>query len=124
VLENLDFIPTGALPPNRAEFLQHLNFSNLLDTVSDDYDLVVIDPPPILAVSDALIIGAHAGAVFILARAGVTTEGEITESLKRLNHAGIAPQGVVFNDMPLRFGGYAYQFSYGHVPQLEGKEAS
>ncbi len=119
VLENLDFIPTGALPPNRAEFLQHLNFSNLLDTVSAEYDLVVIDPPPILAVSDVLIIGAHVGAVFILARAGVTTEGQITESVKRLNHAGISPQGVVFNDMPLRIGGYSYQFSYGHVPQLE-----
>ena len=119
VLENLDFIPTGALPPNRAEFLQHLNFSNVLDTVSAQYDLVVIDPPPLLAVSDALIIGAHVGAVFLLARAGITTEGEITESVKRLNHAGIAPQGVVFNDMPLRIGGYAYQFSYGHVPQLK-----
>jgi tyrosine-protein kinase Etk/Wzc len=119
VLENLDFIPTGALPPNRAEFLQHLNFSNLLDAVSDEYDLVVIDPPPILAVSDVLIIGAHVGAVFILARAGVTTEGEITESVKRLNHAGISPQGVVFNDLPLRLGGYSYQFSYGHIPQLE-----
>jgi tyrosine-protein kinase Etk/Wzc len=118
VLENLDFIPTGALPPNRAEFLQHLNFSNLLDMVSDQYDVVVIDPPPILAVSDVLIIGAHVGAVFILARAGVTTEGEITESVKRLNHAGISPQGVVFNDTPLRLGGRSYHFQYGHVPQL------
>ncbi|MES2324782.1 MAG: polysaccharide biosynthesis tyrosine autokinase [Pseudomonadota bacterium] len=119
VLENLDFIPTGALPPNRSEFLQHLNFANLLDTVSAEYDVVIIDPPPILAVSDVLIIGAHVGAVFILARAGVTTEGEINESIKRLNHAGISPQGVVFNDMPLRIGGYAYQFKYGHIPQLE-----
>ncbi len=118
VLENLDFIPTGALPPNRSEFLQHLNFANLLDTVSQEYDVVLIDPPPILAVSDALTIGAHVGAIFILARAGVTTEGEITESMKRMNHAGIAPQGVVFNDLPLRIGGYAYQFKYGHVPQL------
>ncbi len=118
VLENLDFIPTGALPPNRAEFLQHLNFSNLLDAVSDQYDVVVIDPPPILAVSDVLIIGAHVGAVFILARAGVTTEAEITESVKRLNHAGISPQGVVFNDTPLRLGGHSYHFQYGHVPQL------
>ncbi|MES2900888.1 MAG: polysaccharide biosynthesis tyrosine autokinase [Pseudomonadota bacterium] len=118
VLENLDFIPTGALPPNRSEFLQHLNFAQLLDTVSQDYDVVLIDPPPILAVSDALTIGAHVGAIFILARAGVTTEGEINESMKRMNHAGIAPQGVVFNDMPLRVGGYAYQFKYGHVPQL------
>jgi tyrosine-protein kinase Etk/Wzc len=50
-------------------------------------------------VADALIIGAHAGAVFIVARSGMTTEGEINESVKRLNHAGISPQGVLFNDM-------------------------
>ena len=118
VRDNLDFIPTGALPANRAEFLQHLNFANLLDTVSAEYDLVLIDPPPILAVADALIIGAHTGAVFILARAGITTEAEITESVKRLNHAGISPQGVLFNDVSLRIGGYAYQFKYGHVPQI------
>jgi tyrosine-protein kinase Etk/Wzc len=99
VMENLDFIPTGALPPNRAEFLLHLNFGELLETVSANYDLVLLDPPPILAVADALIIGAHAGAVFILTRAGVTTEAEINESIKRLNHAGISPQGVLFNDM-------------------------
>jgi tyrosine-protein kinase Etk/Wzc len=99
VMENLDFIPTGALPPNRSEFLLHLNFGALLETVSANYDLVLLDPPPILAVADALIIGAHAGAVFILTRAGVTTEAEINESIKRLNHAGISPQGVLFNDM-------------------------
>ena len=107
VMENLDFIPTGALPPNRSEFLLHLNFGELLETVSANYDLVLLDPPPILAVADALIIGAHAGAVFILTRAGVTTEGEINESIKRLNHAGISPQGVLFNDMALRLGGAA-----------------
>jgi tyrosine-protein kinase Etk/Wzc len=99
VMENLDIIPTGPLPPNRSEFLLHLNFGGLLETVSANYDLVLLDPPPILAVADALIIGAHAGAVFILTRAGVTTEVEINESIKRLNHAGISPQGVLFNDM-------------------------
>jgi tyrosine-protein kinase Etk/Wzc len=99
VMENLDFIPTGPLPPNRSEFLLHLNFGELLETVRVNYDLVLLDPPPILAVADALIIGAHAGAVFILTRAGVTTEADINESIKRLNHAGISPQGVLFNDM-------------------------
>ncbi len=111
VLENLDFMPTGALPANRAEFLQHSNFANLLDTVSHDYDIVLIDPPPILAVSDALIIGALVGAVFILARAGVTTESEINESIKRLNHAGISPQGVLFNDLALRLAGASHRQS-------------
>jgi tyrosine-protein kinase Etk/Wzc len=116
VLDNLDFIPTGELPPNRSEFLLHLNFGTLLESVSASYDLVLIDPPPILAVADALIIGAHAGAVFILARAGVTTEADINESIKRLNHSGISPQGVLFNDMPLRLAPYSAQ--YGSIPQL------
>lgn len=104
VMDNLDFIPTGELPPNRSDFLQHTNFATLLESVSSRYDLVLVDAPPVLAVADALIIGAHAGAVFIVARAGVTTEGQINESIKRLHHAGISPQGVLFNDMALRLG--------------------
>jgi tyrosine-protein kinase Etk/Wzc len=99
VLDNLDFIPTGVLPPNRSEFLLHLNFTALLETVSAQYDLVLINPPSILSVADALIIGSHAGATFILARARVTTDAEIVESIKRLNHAGLSPQGVLFNDL-------------------------
>ncbi len=110
VMDNLDFIPTGELPPNRSEFLLHLNFGALLESVSSRYDLVLLDPPPVLAVADALVIGAHAGAVFIVARAGVTTEGQINESVKRLNQAGISPQGVLFNDMALRLGSSAAQY--------------
>jgi tyrosine-protein kinase Etk/Wzc len=106
VVDNLDFIPTGELPPNRSEFLLHLNFGSLLQRISPHYDLVLLDPPPLLAVADALIIGAHAGAVFIVARSGRTNEAEINESIKRLNHAGISPQGVVFNDMAQRLGAY------------------
>jgi len=115
VLENLDFIPTGDLPNNRSEFLLQLNFGTLLETVSARYDLVLLDPPPLLAVADALIIGAHAGAVFIVARSGLTTENHINESIKRLNHAGISPRGVLFNDMALRLGDYRSQYG---TPQL------
>jgi tyrosine-protein kinase Etk/Wzc len=110
VMDNLDFIPTGELPPNCSDFLLHLNFGALLESVSSRYDLVLLDPPSVLAVADALIIGAHVGAVFIIARAGVTTEGQINESVKRLNHAGIAPQGVLFNDMALRLGSSVAQY--------------
>jgi tyrosine-protein kinase Etk/Wzc len=107
VVENLDFIPTGPLPPNRSEFLLDVNLSALLETLSADYDLVLIDTPPILAAADALIIGARAGAVFLLARASITTEAEITESIKRLNYAGMSPQGVLFNDMTYGIGRYS-----------------
>jgi len=110
VQDNLDFIPTGELPTNRSEFLLQLNLGNVLELVSTRYDLVLLDPPPLLAVADALIVGAHAGAVFIVARSGVTTESHINESIKRLNHAGISPRGVLFNDMALRLGDYRSQY--------------
>ncbi|MFL6709747.1 MAG: polysaccharide biosynthesis tyrosine autokinase [Massilia sp.] len=118
VIDNLDFIATGPLPPNRSEFLLQLNFGQMLSSVSAVYDLVLIDPPPILAVADALIIGAHAGAVFIVTRSGHTTESDITESIKRLNHAGISPRGVLFNDLTVRPGIRRTQRSEAEAPRL------
>lgn len=99
VIENLDFIATGTPPRNRSDFLLHLNFSSLLETVGANYDLVLIDTPPVAQAADALVIGRHVGAVFVVARARVTTDAGITESVKRLRHAGLAPQGVLFNAM-------------------------
>ncbi|MBW8900068.1 MAG: polysaccharide biosynthesis tyrosine autokinase [Massilia sp.] len=118
VVENLDFIPTGELPPNRSEFLLHLNFGGLLQQVGAHYDLVLLDPPPLLDVADALIIGSHAGAVFIVARSGRTNESEINESIKRLNHAGISPQGILFNDMAPRLGAYGAYTKFTATGQI------
>jgi tyrosine-protein kinase Etk/Wzc len=98
----LDLLSTGALPPNPSEFLLHPNLAALLLAAATHYDCVLIDAPPLLAVSDALVLGGHAGAVFLVARAGVSTADELNESINRLNQAGVAPQGVVFNDMAVR----------------------
>lgn len=119
VIDNLDFIPTGALPPNRSDFLLHLNFSTVLDALSAKYDLILIDTPPLLLAADALVIGARAGAVFLLARARVTTDAEITESVKRLNHAGLSPQGVLFNNISPRIGRSHAHFPTGPIGQLK-----
>jgi tyrosine-protein kinase Etk/Wzc len=118
VLNNLDFIPTGALPPNRSELLQHLNFSALLESLKPKYDLVLINPPSILFAADALIIGRQAGAAFIVARAGVTTEAEIVESVKRMNHVGLSPQGILFNDLTPALGRYTTSYHPEPVAQL------
>ncbi|SFU91722.1 polysaccharide biosynthesis tyrosine autokinase [Pseudoduganella namucuonensis] len=97
IIPGLHFIATGPLPPNPSEFLLHPRFAALLQTLSQQYDYVLIDSAPLLSVSDALVTAGHAGAMFLLTRAGATTEEEINESIKRLNQAGIAPQGVLFN---------------------------
>lgn len=115
---NLDFLSTGNLPPNPSEYLLHPNFSAVLQFLSAQYDIVLIDPPPVLLVSDVLTIASHAGAVFILTRAGVTTESEINETIKRLNHAGISPQGILFNDLKLRSHEFV-KYSYGNQRLLQ-----
>jgi tyrosine-protein kinase Etk/Wzc len=119
VIENVDFIATGTLPSNPSELLLRTNFGTLLQSLSSLYDVVLIDGTPILAVSDTMIIGAHAGAIYILTRAGVTTPGEIAESIKRLSQAGLAAKGVLFNDLTLRPGRYGYGYKYGKYRQVQ-----
>lgn len=132
VTENVDFIATGTLPSNPAEVLMQQNLGTLLESLSSLYDVVLIDGAPLLAVSDTINIGVHAGAIYLLTRAGVTTPGEIAESIKRLSQAGLAAKGVVFNDLELRPGRYGYgykygsyrpvQYSFGAQPLLEGPQ--
>lgn len=123
VIANLDFIPTGSLSGTRPDLFMHIDVGVLLESVRAQYDLVLVDSPPILALADSLVIGSHAGAVFLVVRAGVSTERQITESIKRLNQAGVLPFGILFNDVKPRLSGYGYKFdaSYGYrnIAQLE-----
>jgi tyrosine-protein kinase Etk/Wzc len=113
VIENMDFITTGTLPQHPSELLLRPNFGAFLKELSSRYDLVLIDAPPILAVADTMIVGAHVGAIYIMTRAGVTTPGEISESMKRLSQAGLEAKGVLFNDLKVRPGRYGYGYTYG-----------
>ncbi len=99
VLANLDFIPSGTLGRNRTEILLHRRLAASLESVRGAYDVVLIDAAPILTTADALTIGAIAGAVFILARAGHTTEQHIHDAVRRMGQAGLSPHGVLFNDL-------------------------
>jgi len=116
VTENVDFISTGPLPSNASELLLHVNFGKLLATLEDSYDYVLIDTPPILAVSDTLTVGPHAGTILMIARAGVSTASDIRESMKRLDQAGMSVKGIVLNDVKARPGGYHSKFGrYRHT---------
>jgi tyrosine-protein kinase Etk/Wzc len=113
VVENVDFISTGNLPPKPAELLAHENFGRLLEALSARYDLVLIDTAPVLAVADALAIAPHAGSVFGIVRGGVSTVGEIDETVKRLNQAGATVTGAIFNDLRPGATRYGYEAAYG-----------
>ena len=119
VVPNLDLITTGSLAAQRPDLMLKVDVGILLDALRDQYDIVLIDSPPVLALADPLVIGNHAGAVFLIVRAGVSTAREIAESVKRLNQAGIVPAGVIFNDVKPRLSHYGYKYAYGQVGQLE-----
>jgi tyrosine-protein kinase Etk/Wzc len=99
VAPHLDFIAAGGAGPYQAELLQPRLLSDVLRELGTRYDVVLVTAPPVLAAADALVVGASAGVVFLVARSGLTTEAHLGAAVKRLNHAGIAPHGVVFNDV-------------------------
>lgn len=117
LVPNLDIVTTGTLPPNPSELLLHDNFSDFLKHVTDAYDHVIIDSPPILAVTDASIIGQLAGATLMVLKSGVHPMREIEASVKRLQQANVNLRGLLFNDIRLtskRYGAgrYSYQYAY------------
>jgi tyrosine-protein kinase Etk/Wzc len=115
VSPQVDLITTGTLPPNPAELLMSLATVQLLQDLAAQYDIVLIDTPPVLAVSDTQVLAPQAGTVFMVARADATTLGELQESTKRLKQSGVSVRGVIFNDLNLskRRYGYGMGYKYG-----------
>ncbi|MBK5205297.1 MAG: polysaccharide biosynthesis tyrosine autokinase [Polaromonas sp.] len=114
VSAQVDLITTGTLPPNPAELLMSPATVQLLQTLAAQYDIVLIDTPPVLAVSDTQVIAPQAGTVFLVARAEVSTLGELQESAKRLGQSGVAVRGVIFNDVNISKRRYGYGGGYGY----------
>jgi tyrosine-protein kinase Etk/Wzc len=115
VAPGLDFISTGALPPNSADIVQNDRMPRVLDQLSARYDLVIIDTPPVLAVSDTANIAAHCATVFLVGRFKRTTIGELLETTKQLAQANVAVKGVIFNGVDasgLRYGSKYGQYRY------------
>jgi len=110
-IENLDLLPAGIAGRNPSELLNSQRFLDLLDLLAEKYDHVVIDSPPLLAVTDARIIAASAEATVLVLRAGKSNRklGEL--SIDGLFSVGAKLLGAVVNDVQRR--GYKYYGSYG-----------
>lgn len=114
-INGFDYVTTGELPPNPSELLLHPRFEAFLKDVSQRYDYVLVDSPPVMAVTDAAIIGRLAGATLLLARFAVTPLRELEHSAKRLQQAGVAVKGVLLNRVEASTGyGYGYQYAYAY----------
>ncbi|WP_420341439.1 polysaccharide biosynthesis tyrosine autokinase [Vibrio vulnificus] len=116
-VENLDILTRGQVPPNPSELLMHPRFKQLVEWASEHYDLVIIDTPPVLAVTDPSIVGAMAGTTLMVARFGQNTVKEIEVARNRFEQAGIEVKGVILNAIEKKasssYGYGYYNYSYG-----------
>jgi tyrosine-protein kinase Etk/Wzc len=126
VMPGLDFIATGSEPPLAADLLQTRAMETLLETLRHRYDVVLLDTPPVLAASDACVLATKAGAVFLVARADVSTAAELKATRRAIVQAGSDVKGVIFNGLKVEgrwyrahyhFGKYRYMNQYGAHPK-------
>ncbi|MBT9267923.1 polysaccharide biosynthesis tyrosine autokinase [Pseudomonas sp. MG-9] len=113
-IDNLHFISRGQVPPNPSELLMHVNFRDLLAELSERYDVVIIDTPPLLAVTDAAIVGREAGISLIVTRFAVNPAKEIEITIRRFAQNGIELKGAVFNGVEKRTASSYGNGSYGY----------
>ncbi|HDU3740733.1 TPA: polysaccharide biosynthesis tyrosine autokinase, partial [Klebsiella pneumoniae subsp. pneumoniae] len=108
-----DYISRGMVPPNPAELLMHRRLEDLLQWASKNYDIVILDTPPILAVTDAAVLGHYVGTTLLVARFEINTAKEIEIAKKRFEQSGIVVKGCILNGVIKKASGY-YGYGYNH----------
>ena len=108
-----DYISRGVVPPNPAELLMHRRLGELVSWASENYDIVILDTPPILAVTDAAIIGHYVGTTLLIARFEQNTTKEIEVSFKRFEQSGVIVKGCILNGVIKKASSY-YGYGYNH----------
>lgn len=108
-----DFISRGMVPPNPAELLMNKRFDSLISWAIANYDMIILDTPPILAVTDAAIIGNYAGTTLLVARFELNTPKELEVSVKRFEQSGVSVKGCILNGVVKKASSY-YGYGYNH----------
>jgi len=110
--QHAEVITKGTTPPNPSELLLSERFGALIEELRGAYDWVLIDAPPIMAVTDAAIIAHEAAATFVVARSARDEASEVLDSIRRTDHAGAKVTGLILNDYGARQVGRTYQTYY------------
>jgi capsular exopolysaccharide synthesis family protein len=112
ILPNLFILPAGTPPPNPAELLASTNMKDLLAELRADYDHIVIDTPPTLSVTDAVIMATRADTVILVIRSGQTTRQALQRSRDLLTQVNAHIAGVLLNAADLDSADYRYHYEY------------
>ncbi|MBN3810605.1 polysaccharide biosynthesis tyrosine autokinase [Paraburkholderia sp. Ac-20347] len=105
-LPNLDVMMAGSAPDRPSELLLRDRFGSILKSLAATYDMVIVDSPPVLAVTDPMLIGKEAGATLMVVRHGKHSAAELRETTRQLASSGVTVDGLLLTDVPQR--GQAY----------------
>ncbi|HDR2627212.1 TPA: polysaccharide biosynthesis tyrosine autokinase [Enterobacter cancerogenus] len=122
----IDVMTSGPTPTHPAELLMNERFRTLMAWANERYDLVVIDTPPVLAVTDASLAAQTAGITLLVSRYAKTSVKEIENSLKRLQQSGVGVSGIILNDIiksaALYYSEGYSQYDYGYTPKRKQRK--
>jgi capsular exopolysaccharide synthesis family protein len=112
ILPNLNILPAGTPPPNPAELLASPNMRDILDKLRGQYDHIVVDTPPTLSVTDAVVLSPRADAIVLVIRSGQTTKQALRRSRDVLMQVNAKVSGVLLNAVDLSSPDYYYYYEY------------
>ncbi|MCG3879596.1 polysaccharide biosynthesis tyrosine autokinase [Psychrobacter sp. Ps6] len=114
-IDNIDFMPRGEHPRNPASLLSNSRLNGLMKELGLRYDYIIIDTPPILAASDAMILAQYADKVLMVTRYDNSIEGQLVYAVNQMNKANIEVDGIILNDVQQGImSKYSYHYSYAY----------
>ncbi|WP_299330795.1 polysaccharide biosynthesis tyrosine autokinase [uncultured Psychrobacter sp.] len=114
-IDNIDFMPRGQHPKNPSSLLSSDKFTQMMTELNEHYDYIVIDSPPILAASDAMVMSHYADRVLMVTRYDQSVEGQVVYAIKQMYKAGIQVDGIILNDVQQGLmSKYSYHYSYAY----------
>ena len=127
--ENLTLLPCGHVPPNPNEMLGSDKMGQVIDLLAQQYEFVLFDSPPLLTVSDAMVLAQRVEGVLLVVRGGFTTKASLRNTVEHLRKANTDIMGVVLNDVDFSRERYYYAYHYKYYKSYyaygeEGEKAS
>jgi capsular exopolysaccharide synthesis family protein len=113
-IKNLDLISSGAIPPNPSELLGSSKFEELIIGLKEKYDVILLDAPPIMAVTDAIVMSKNIDKLILVVRSGKTDKGGLRRTLSILNQVKVLLSGIVVNAMDFSNSYYANNYYYNY----------
>lgn len=109
---DLDVLPCGPLPPNPAELLHSEAFRKMLDEAQERYDRILLDSPPVNAVTDPIILSKLVDGTIVVVKSSKTTKDAARRAVRQLEDVNANILGLVLNDVDFKSGGYYYNYYY------------